>query len=335
MYKLNFFGGVCCITLTLVHLPLLASIPLTRIKRNQVHCEQPLGRILSKGDRHFAVGSLICNQDKLEVLNNSSVQFLCFSSGNILNLSSGIITIDKCSESSQDSSACSLSNTNTCQIRKGGREGGVKPTIVSPYTSSTFNPRPKIIWRSVLGATSYKVRVNGYEFQWEKIINQTQLDYPTDEKEWQAGNTYRIDVFAYKDGYPISTSSRVITLLSVSSQREIAQKVEQIKRLGLPLDEAALDIDTVYTSRNLLNETIEMLNERLATPTGSQSPSIHRVLGDRYLKVWLLDEAKREYTTAVELAKSSNNLKELKKAQEGLKLIDFYNQLPISRNGAQ
>ncbi len=78
-----------------------------------------------------------------------------------------------------------------------------------------------------------------------------------------------------------------------------------------------------------------MLKSHTETATPSRNPTLYRVLGDRYLRAWLTNEAKRQYTKAFEIAKSSNNSKELQKAQEGLKMVKFYNQLPTRRNGAQ
>ncbi|WP_223278621.1 hypothetical protein [Nostoc sp. 'Peltigera membranacea cyanobiont' 232] len=336
MKKLIFFGGMCCLTsLILIHLPLLANVPLIRVRRNQVRCEPPLGRIISKGDKRFEVGSLICKGDKLELLNGGSVEFLCFSSGKFLKLPSGTIPLDKCAESEQASFPCNPSNTDGCRIQKGGTEGSDEPTIISPYSTSTLNPRPEITWTPVKGATSYKVKVESYEFGWEKIVNQTRLAYPSDEKEFQPGSIYTIYVFAYKDGNAFSYDSTPVNLLSVVSQEEIAQNIKRIKELGLPPDETVLDIDAIYASENLLNETIEMLKSQTETATPSRNPTLYRVLGDRYLRAWLPNEAKRQYTKAFEVAKSSNNSKELQKAQEGLKMVKFYNQLPTRRNGAQ
>lgn len=312
---------------------MLANVPLIRVRRNQIRCEPQLGRIISKGDKRFEVGSLICKGDKLEVLNGGSVELLCFSSGKFLKLPSGTIPLDKCAESQQASSPCNPSNTDGCRIQKGGTEGSDEPTIISPYSTSTLNSRPEIIWTAVKGATSYKVKVKSYEFGWEKVVNQTRLAYPSDEKEFQPGTPYTIDVFAYIDGEAFSYDETFVDVLSVASQEQIAQKIKRIKDLGLPPDETILDIDAIYTAENLLNETIEML--KTATATNSQNPTLYRVLGDRYLKAKLPKEAKSEYLTASELAKSSNNSKELQKAQSGLKLVEFYNQLPTRRNPPQ
>ncbi|MEH1911889.1 hypothetical protein [Nostoc sp.] len=334
MKKLIFFGGMCCLTsLILIYLPLLSSVPLIRVRRNQVRCEPQMGRIISNGDKHLSAGSLICKGDTIEVVNGGYVEFLCFGSGNILNLSSGTIPLDKCAEPDEALPTCNPTNTDGCRIQKGGREGNDEPTIIYPYSTSTLNSRPEITWTAVKGATSYKVKVKSYEFGWEKVVNQTRLAYPSDEKEFQPGTPYTIDVFAYIDGEAFSYDETFVDVLSVAKQEQIAQKIKRIKDLGLPQDETILDIDVIYTAENLLNETIEMLKTAIAT--GSRNPTLYRVLGDRYLKAKLPKSAKSEYLTAAELAKSSKNSKELQKAQSGLKLVEFYNQLPTRRNPPQ
>ncbi len=334
MKKLTFLGGMCCLTYLIIsNLPLLSSVPLIRVRRNQVRCDPQMGRIINKGDKHLSAGSLVCKGDKIEVLNGGSVEFFCFSSGNILNLSSGTIPLDKCAEPDEALPTCNPTNTNSCHTRKGGTEGSDEPTIISPYSTSTLNSRPEIIWTAVKGATSYKVKVKSYEFGWEKVVNQTRLTYPSDEKEFQPGTPYTIDVFAYIDGQAFSYDETFVDVLSVAKQEKIAQKIKRIKDLGLPPDETILDVDAIYTAENLLNETIEML--KTATATNSRNPTLYRVLGDRYLLAKLPNEAKPEYLTAAELAKSSKNSKELEKAQSGLKLVEFYNQLPTNRNPPQ
>lgn len=334
MKKLTFSVGMCCFTYLIIsNLPLLSSVPLIRVRRNQVRCDPQLGRIINKGDKHLSVGSLICKGDKIEVLNGGYVEFFCFSSGNILNLSSGTIPLDKCAEPDEALPICNPTNTDGCRIQKGGTEGSDEPTIISPYSTSTLNSRPGITWNAVKGATSYKVKVKSYEFGWEKVVNQTRLAYPSDEKPFQPRSAYTIYVFAYKDGEAFSYDETLVNVLSVASQEEITQKIKRIKELGLPPDETVLDIDAIYVAENLLSETIEML--KTATTDIRQNPTLYRVLGDRYLKVWLPTEAKRQYINASELAKSSNNSRELQKAQDGLKMVDFYNQLPTSKKGAQ
>lgn len=319
------------ICLILKDIPLGAIVPLIRVRRSQLHCE-PIGRIMGRGEKRFDAKSLICEKERIEVINGGFIDFFCYSSGKILKLSSGVVS-DKCSKSKSINANCHPTNIVECFHPKGGTEDSEEPTIISPYSTSTLNPRPEITWTPVKGANSYKVKIEGYEFGWERVVNQARLAYPSDEKPFQPGSAYTIYIFAYKDGNAFSYDSTVVNLLSVNYQEEIAFKIKRIKELGLSPDETALDIDAIYVSENLLSETIEML--KMATTNIRQNPTLYRVLGDRYLEVWLPNEAKREYIKASELAKSSNNSTELQKSQDGLKMVDFYNQLPTSKNGAQ
>ncbi|MBD6620163.1 hypothetical protein FNW02_31320 [Komarekiella sp. 'clone 1'] len=291
-----------------------------------------MGRIMGRGEKRLETKSLICEKESIEVLNGGTIDFLCYSSGKILKLSSGIVS-DKCPKAETINANCNPNNIVGCFRPKGGTEESDEPTIISPYSTSALNPRPEITWTPVKGATSYKVKVKSYEFGWEKIVNQARLAYPSDEKEFQPGRSYTIYVFAYKDGNAFSYDETFVNVLSVASQEEIAQKIKRIKELKLPPDETILDVDAIYVAENLLDETIEML--KMVTAVGSRNPTLYRVLGDRYLRAKLPNAAKPQYIKADELAKNSNSSRELQKVQEGLKMVEFYNQLPRSRNGAQ
>jgi hypothetical protein len=324
--------SLCLSFLITKDIPLLAIAPLIRVRRNQVRCEA-IGRIVEKGDKQFEVKSLICEGDKIELLEGSSIEFFCFSSGSILDLSSGAIPSDKCTTTDPSSSSCNPNNIHVCLIRKGGTGEEDEPTIIYPYTSSLMKTRPDIAWRSVPGATSYKVRVKGYEFEWEKIVDENRITYPPEEKELAFDQAFNISVIAYRKNSPPTADSFVVNLFSEKEIKLLLDIVKQINSLGLPQDEAALDIDAVYAFRGFLDESLEILNK--AVTAGSKNPTIYRVLGERYFEAGLPHEAKRQYLTASELAKKSNNSSELKKVKKGLKIIEFYNQLPTSKKGAQ
>ncbi|MBE9037017.1 tetratricopeptide repeat protein [aff. Roholtiella sp. LEGE 12411] len=323
----------CLSFLLIKDVPLLASVPLIRVRRNQVRCNPALGRVMNKGDKRFEPGSLVCQGEQLEVLNGDHIKFLCLSSGDILNLSSGAIPRDKCAITDTSASTCNPSNLHVCLIRKGGNRQDDEPTIIYPYTSSLMKTRPDIAWRPVPGATSYKVRVKGSEFEWETIVDKTRITYPPEEKELAFDQAFNISVIAYRKDYPPTADSFVVNLFSEQEIKRVLDTVEQINSLSLPQDEAALDIDAVYVSRGFLDESLEILT-KVAT-AGSKNSTIYRVLGERYFEAGLPDEAKRQYLIASELAKNSNNSFELKKVESGLKIIDFYNQLPTKRKGAQ
>ncbi|RCJ32294.1 hypothetical protein A6770_41225 [Nostoc minutum NIES-26] len=198
----------------------------------------------------------------------------------------------------------------------------------SRCSRSMLSTRPVISWYGVAAATSYTVIVKGYKFYWEKTVDKaiTSLPYPQEQNQLQFGNTYNFTVLANIGETPISSSEPlVVSVLPQEEQDTITQTVKQVNELALSPDEAAIsDLDAVYMSKSLLNETIETLKARVAA--GSQNPTVYRVLADRYLEAWLPKEALREYTKAAQLAKSTNNLNELARVEEGLKIIDWYNK---------
>ncbi|MCC5604608.1 tetratricopeptide repeat protein [Nostoc favosum] len=321
--------GLCLSFLLIKDIPILANVPLVRNKRNQVRCK-PSGRVMSPGDKRFEVGSLICDGEKLEVLDGGSIKFLCFSTGIVLDLSSGFVSSNECAKPYSSDSVCRIDSRNFCQrTRKGGEVGNDEPTIIYPYHIPTLKPRTEVAWLAVAGATSYTVRFDCPEFAWEKVVNQTRLAYPLEEKALLSGQTCKISIFAYKNDNLLGADQSVVYLLPEDEVKRLLDTVKQINQLKLSPDEAALDMDTVFISRNLFDETFEKLNNVIAS--GTRNPTIYRVLGDRYFQAGVLDKAQRQYLKASELLKTNNNPTELKNVQEGLKVINYYNQLPTNR----
>jgi len=79
----KYLASLCLTLLIVKDIPLVASVPLIRVKRSQIRCE-PIGRIMERGEKRFDAKSLICEKESIEVLNGATIDFLCYSSGNIL-----------------------------------------------------------------------------------------------------------------------------------------------------------------------------------------------------------------------------------------------------------
>lgn len=321
--KVKVIGRSSAIALMLVFLDWSSAVcqQLSVTARNTIptRCE-PIGRVLSEGDRHFAAGSLICKGDRLQ--SSTTVDVLCYLNRRILTLASGTVLSedDRCVPQARKVQPCSTSNRNNCPKPKGPGEGDNNPAIVSPYDNALLNGRPLLSWYAVAGANSYTVQVSGKGVNWQKIVTGNTLVYPDSQPTMQFGNAYRITIVANGGDSPISASSSVFNLLPESEARQVMDYVKRINSLNLPKDEAAyLDLDSIYMAKNLLTETIATLEARVEA--GSQNPAIYRVLGDRYLEAGLPDCAKPEYEMATKLAQTSDNLIELAKAQAGLKLV--------------
>ncbi|MBN3911427.1 MAG: hypothetical protein HWQ35_34300 [Nostoc sp. NMS1] len=285
-----------------------------------------IARVVNDNDLERRAGSKLCEGDKLQVANGSTVKILCYLNLKFLDLPSGSIsnTPDKCVPQAMKR-RCTPATRKKCPKTKGPGDENGTPMVISPYGSSILNSRPVISWYSVAGADNYTVVVEGNGVIWEKEVKTTTLLYPKEQRELQYGNAYKITVLASKGDFPVSADTSVVNLLPESDLKQILEKVEQINSLNLPPDEAAfLDLDAVYMSRRLLNETINTLKKRVVA--GSSNPTLYRILGDRYLEAWLTDEARREYTMAAQLAQSSGSLDELEKVQERLKLFESLQQ---------
>ncbi|WP_193199647.1 tetratricopeptide repeat protein [Nostoc sp. MG11] len=305
-------------------------------------CKNVEGKVMSEGDRYLSPGSPLCPGDKIHPENGATVTVVCFLNRKILYIGQHNISdaANKCARpqvTESEQYQCTNLKPQNCptDFKGSGDDHTVpKPRLISPYISdgSILNTQPLISWRAVSGATSYTVKMEGNDVNWQIKVNKAVLPYPRNQPQLKFGSTYRITVFAYQANSIMSYSSLVISVLPEKEQLEIALLLKQVNELKAPLNEAAVEVlDTIYMSKNLVNESIETLKATIAA--GSQNPEIYRILADRYLEAGLTDEAFGEYTTAKKLAKSSKNLKELSKVQEGLKLWEFITNYQRARTG--
>lgn len=287
-------------------------------------CIESNGRVISVGDRYLKPGSRLCQGDRINPINGSTVKILCYLNRSFLYIKqSTVFNAQVCEPSSNEVKRCTVVNIDKCRRKfKGPSDDNNEPEIISPYGSSILNPRPEISWYPVARADNYTVIVEGNAVNWEIQVKNTRIQYPKEKKELQYGNAYKITVIANIGISPISASTLVINLLPESDAKQILENVQQINSLNLPPDEAAfLDLDTVYMSKFLLDESIKALKARVLA--GSRNPTLYRLLGDRYLEARLLNEAQQAYTIAAQLAKTSGNISELEKMQERVKVIDI------------
>ncbi len=285
----------------------------------------PIGRLLSAGDRNKKKGSFIFPGDRINPIEGQKVKVLCYLNRKILELGKGAVddTEDKCVRDSTEVRKCTLNSRSNCPKPKTPNTTTEIPVLVNPYSNVLLNPRPFISWYGIPSATSYIVTLSGKGSNWKKQTNTTTLPYPVDERPMQSGNTYRLNVIANKGSSPFRSSSTVLIVLPNSEVQKTKNIIKHIQNLKLTPDEEARDIETVFRSKNLLGEAIEVLKERI--DAGTNNATLHRLLGDRYLEVGLPEKAKSLYIKATALARESNNTIELKLAKSGLQ--DVINSL--------
>ncbi|MBD2505016.1 tetratricopeptide repeat protein [Anabaena azotica] len=287
-------------------------------------CIKPVGRIINGGDALFKAGRLICLEDKIQPANGYSVEVLCHNSRRIVIVTQSNQVKQICGERvSQPRELCVPTESYCFNTRN--PQGRKKPTLITPYVGRIINPQPLISWLDVPGATSYTVKVEGAGVNWSRKVVQTSLEYPKSEPAMQKGRIYKINVIANNaDGPEIATSSHTI-VIPQKEEVEIKRIIEQVQNLNLAGDELAMDLDTVYMSKNLLTEAIGSLKARIEG--GSSNPTIYRMLGDRYRETGLLEPktleaANNAYRQALSLAQKQNNTDEIAKAQTALEFLE-------------
>lgn len=288
-------------------------------------CNKPVGRVINGGDAFFNAGKLICLEDKIQPANGSRVEVLCHISRRIVVVTQSNKVEQICGQRvSQPRELCVPKVLGDCSNTRSPLEEE-KPTLITPYVGRIINTRPFISWIDVPGATSYTVQAKGAGVNWSKKVRQTSLEYPTSEPAMEKGRIYKINIIANNaDGPEIATSSHTI-VIPQQEELEVKSIVEQIQSLNLVGDELAIDLDTVYMSKNLLTEAIGILKARV--DGGSSNPTIYRMLGDRYRETGLLESksveaARQAYVKALGLARQRNNTDEITKAQAALEFLN-------------
>ena len=293
------------------------SAPINRTL-STVRCE-PIGRLIGSGDSKYASGSLLCAEDRLSP--KKSVKVLCYKTERVLTLAPGRRqrVQDACGQRRVRLPLCNVQLRLHCLQVKGGQRPN-HPELLQPIGTTLIEPRPQLAWRAVDRADRYVISVSGVGINWQESTTDTTLPYPSKEMELRFGQAYKVDIVAYQDDQPINASRSVLVLLPESVLHAIETEISLIK--ALPLSSLARvwrDLVTVYRSKNLLSEAIELLEDGIHQ--GVSDPSIQRTLGDLYLEVGNATQARNYYERAKELAEMEQNQEELKRAQAGLALI--------------
>jgi hypothetical protein len=279
-------------------------------------CE-PVAKVIS-GDIYYQPLSKLCKEDKVSAANGGRVKIFCYLRGKILEIPSDIVGKHCLPLSNTERRGCTLLDGRNCINPKGPDEEN-KPNKITPYGVVIKNPRPTLSWSSTKTATSYNVRLKGNGgVNWEVEVKGESLPYPQYQPAMKPGNVYRVDIVAMRGDEVLDGSSSILLLLPTDKAQELEKTINILKSLKQLEDELAIDMDAVYEARNLVHESITMLNAR--AKAGSKNPTVHRLLGDRYLIANLPQQANKAYLTAKQLAQKVNNNLELTKAESGMKI---------------
>ncbi len=280
----------------------------------------PIGRVLSTGDRNKQKGSFIFPGDRVNPISISgTVKILCYPNNKMLLLGEGLVddTADKCVKPTELGRCRAKRN---CSRTKRQTTNAQKPIITNPYGNIILNRRPLISWLPTPNSNSYTVVLKGNGVSWSEETTKTELPYPQNQPPLQYGNVYKLDIITNQDDSPTAARSTVLIVLSKQERQQIKNTIQQVQALNLTPDEEARDLVAVYMSQNLLTESINVLNQRINS--GTNNPTLYRLLGDLYLQAGFSQKAKPMYLKARILARGNTNRVEQNLAQQGLESIE-------------
>ncbi|MGK7898719.1 MAG: tetratricopeptide repeat protein [Xenococcus sp. (in: cyanobacteria)] len=188
------------------------------------------------------------------------------------------------------------------------------------YQTLLLSENPLLTWPSISGVDSYRVKVQaGEQVIWEEIVEGTSVEYKGEPLVH--GFFYDLVVKAVIEDEPAVYQLKMRLVNPVTADF-VSEQIAVIENESVSEEAQALMLVDYYlekqesvTSGFLLAAARPL--EKLVQ-TGNQTPVVHRLLGDIYLRLGWQQEAKETYQKAILLAEAENNLSETAAAQVGL-----------------
>lgn len=203
-------------------------------------------------------------------------------------------------------------DTRTCEAIGRGSLSANRPLLIAPLGSVLLPQATELNWKAVEGADHYRIVVDGDHIHTKQTTNDTKMRLQLPE-----GNV-SIIIQAIKREQVLSSSVKTFDVISDDKAKTIAFKLKQIEGFSSPPSEKSLIKVAILNQSELLNESILLLGSKLKY---DKSTILIRVLADLYLKTGMLHKSQMQYKEAMRLAEMSNDRHELKKAEEGYKLV--------------
>jgi len=185
---------------------------------------------------------------------------------------------------------------------RGGEESS--PIIEEPRKSDVMTDRPAFRWRTVAGATHYRVTLSGDSGDlWTRELSATSLDYPGDAKPLARDGDYLWKVEAFGDSGPIRDESSVFHVIGADAATSVSGDLKRITESAGAATPAGYFLAGSYLSGlGLYGDALrQFLELSRLTP---DSPAPHEALGNVYRTVGLMDLAAAEFQKALELTRT-------------------------------
>ncbi len=206
------------------------------------------------------------------------------------------------------------------------RIGSIFPELLNgsyQYQTEMIREQPLLIWPSRKDANSYQVKISvGEQIIWEKLVDDTHIIY--DGSPFRPKVPYVLSVIDTNNNSPFYQ----LRLNQVSSvvQDTIEKEIDEIMAEDVNEEAKALMLVDVYVNQNrqLFLDAANVLETIVKNE--SKTTIIHRLLGDMYLYLGKIEAAKIQYSQALDLAKSGDNIEEMAASQAGLASVAVIHQ---------
>ncbi|MEW5987763.1 MAG: tetratricopeptide repeat protein [Chloroflexota bacterium] len=289
--------------------------PLARNDVNLLAISQGQVRVRRLGRLEFSLatnGTIVQRGDEVQAEANAVATMICNDlSTPVVPTERPVNVADVCPPGEEEI----LSTLSGGQQNRGGTDPLI-PYVISPRMTRLLTNQPTLRWNEVVGATSYTLRIQGQDFEWETETDQTALLYPG-EPLLEAGVVYLLSVEAAngRSSEEEGTARLGFVILTEAEAATVQAAVAQLAAANLPVEALTLARAHLYASYGLTAEALEEL-EALAQG-GSQTPAVYRLLGDLHRQIGLPLLAEDDYLQAAPLAEAAGDLEAQAQAQVG------------------
>jgi DNA-binding ferritin-like protein len=188
---------------------------------------------------------------------------------------------------------------------------------------------PLLSWSPVAGATRYRVKLMaGNEVIWQEAVEATIVRYQGEPLRPKFPYELVVEAVDGEDSSPYQ-----LKLFRAENAELIQAKVKAIESASVNEEARALMLADYYQE---VEKTRFLLAAAMPLETlvkaGNQTPVIHRLLGDIYLRLGRWQEAKESFQKTINLAESEQNREEMASAQVGLAIVAMsHNNLSQAR----
>jgi len=205
-------------------------------------------------------------------------------------------------------------------VRGGDSFGLEYPMLVSPRMGKLLNPRPKLRWTPVLGATRYTVLLEKRDGSQIVIYKgpRVEISYPAGAPALSPADRLVVSSESGRSSDEEERAGLGFNLVTARERQALLKAQHEIRSLNLPAAQTQVLLAILYASKDFYTEAVDIL-EKLAQ--SSTEPAVLQLLGDLYLKMGLSRHAEKHYLRAVTLARNASDADAEAQARRGLALV--------------